>query len=101
MKPRVGRHALSWLGEEPAFARVAEHSRRMRELQRDVARCVPAMTLTVLALDRDALVLAAPHAGIAAKLRQFEPTLIAGLAERGWRVTRIRFRPQLTASPAP
>jgi hypothetical protein len=30
---------------------------------------------------------------VAARLRQFEPSLIAGLRARGWLVGRIRFRP--------
>ena len=30
---------------------------------------------------------------VAARLRQFEPSLVAGLRARGWLVGRIRFRP--------
>ncbi len=39
------------------------------------------------------LVVTAGSPAVAARLRQFEPSLIEGLRARGWLVGRIRFRP--------
>jgi hypothetical protein len=95
LKPLRARHALDWLHAEPNFTRVEDHGRMMLDLQADVARLLPSLQLTVVALAQDVLVLAAPNAAAAAKLRQHEPSLIGGLAASGWKVNRIRFKPQL------
>ncbi|HVL57435.1 MAG TPA: DciA family protein [Burkholderiaceae bacterium] len=100
MKPLRARHALDWLHAEPAFNRVGDHGRRMLDLQADVSRLLPSLQLTVVALAQDVLVVAAPSAAAAAKLRQHEPSLIDGLAASGWKVNRIRFKPQMRV-PAP
>jgi len=101
IKPAASRHAVSWLEREPGFARLGEQAARLAALQAELAREAPAMALTVIALERDTLVVGAPHAAVAARLRQLTPSLVAALARRGWRVERIRFKPQWRPAPLP
>lgn len=50
--------------------------------------------LVVNSLTDSVLVVTTRTAGLAAKLRQCEPSLLAGLTRSGWKVSRIRIRPQ-------
>lgn len=88
------RHAVAWLDAEPGFARLGEQVERLASLQSDLQRCVPGLGLRVVALERDTLVVGAAHAAVAAKVRQLSPTVLAALARCGWKIDRIRFKPQ-------
>jgi hypothetical protein len=99
MKPLKSRQAIAWLRTEPGFARLGEQAARLAGLQQDLSRCMPALALTVVALERDTLVVGAAHAAVAARVRQLEPTLVASLARCGWKIDRIRFKPQWRPEP--
>jgi len=91
--------AVAWLASEPGFARLGEQAAKLAALQVDLRACVPGMALTVIALERDTLVVGAEHAAVAARIRQISPTVLAALARRGWRIGTIRFKPQWTPPP--
>ncbi len=66
---------------------------RLSALQKDLRQIQPRLELTPLKLANQILVVTAGSPAVAARLRQFEPSLIEGLRARGWLVGRIRFRP--------
>lgn len=66
---------------------------RLSALERDLRRIQPSLAITPLKLAGQVLVVTAGSPAVAARLRQFEPSLIEGLRARGWLVGRIRFRP--------
>ncbi len=66
---------------------------QLSALARDLGQIQPSLSVTPLKLDKGILIVSAHNAGMAARLRQFEPRLVRGLQARGWRVERIRFRP--------
>jgi hypothetical protein len=66
---------------------------RLSALEKDLRQIQPRLALTPLKLANQVLVVTAGSPAIAARLRQFEPSLIEGLRARGWLVGRIRFRP--------
>jgi hypothetical protein len=103
MNPHAPRHALGWLGDEATFRELTERARRLLALQADLARCAASPGLVAMDLDQDTLVVGTRGAAAAAKLRQLEPTIVAGLQAKGWNVRRIRFMPQPAgmAPPAP
>jgi Dna[CI] antecedent, DciA len=94
LKLRTAHHAIEWLKKQPAFLDLATHADRLAQLQTDVDLCAPVGGLTVTSLEGTVLVLTTRSAAWAAKLRQFEPSLVSGLTHRGWKVSRIRIRPQ-------
>lgn len=62
----------------------------------------PSLPIVPLKLAGQVLVVSAGSPTVAARLRQFEPSLIQGLRARGWLVGRIRFRPiAIHDAPAP
>jgi len=71
---------------------------RMAALQKDCAATLPAMfdTCTVLQFESDQLTLATPNAAIAAKLKQQLPKLQGELLKRGWQVSAIRLKVQVS-----
>jgi hypothetical protein len=85
---------LDWLAGQPGFRDLAAHARRLAELQTAVDRCAPIGGLVVTSLEGGTLVLTTRAAAWAAKLRQFEPSLVASLTAGGWQVSRIKIRPQ-------
>ena len=92
-------HVIAWLGRHDGFGALTARAEVLVALQADLDRIDttrPGGTrrLTALGLQDDVLVLSAPGAALAAKLRQIEPSLLAGLAVRGWKVKRIRIQPQ-------
>jgi hypothetical protein len=99
-KPRAPRTALAWLDAEPAFARLGEQASRLVAIQADLLAAIPGLAVTVIAMDRDTLTVGARHAAVAARVRQMEPTLVAALRRRGWKIDHIRFKPQWQAPPA-
>lgn len=94
MKPLPAQPVIDWLSRQPGFQDLASHTRHLASLQADVDRCAPLKGLTVNSLEADVLVLSTRNAAMASKLRQFEPSLLAGLTRSGWKVSRIRIRPQ-------
>lgn len=66
---------------------------RLSALERDLNRLQPALALKPLKLTNQVLVVTAGSSAMAARMRQFEPSLVEGLRARGWLVGRIRFRP--------
>jgi len=66
---------------------------RLSALEKDLQQIQPQLALTPLKLANQILVVTAGSPAVAARLRQFEPSLIEGLRARGWLVGRIRFRP--------
>jgi hypothetical protein len=93
------RHAISWLRAEPGFAALGEQAQRLAALQQDVQQALPGWALTVIALERETLVLGAAHAAMAARLRQVGPSLMQTLRARGWTVGKVRFKPQWRPDP--
>lgn len=71
---------------------------RMASLQSDVARTLPliAGSCGVLSFEEGVLVLGAPNAAVAARLKQQVPTLTAALQKHGWQVHSIRLKVQVT-----
>ena len=66
---------------------------RLSALEKDLQQLQPRLALKPLKLANQILVVTAGSPAVAARLRQFEPSLIEGLRARGWLVGRIRFRP--------
>jgi hypothetical protein len=78
---------------------------RLSALEKDLQQIQPRLALKPLKLANQILVVTAGSPAVAARLRQFEPSLIEGLRARGWLVGRIRFRPiavhDVPAAPKP
>jgi hypothetical protein len=66
---------------------------RLAALEKDLQQIQPRLELKPLKLANQILVVTAGSPSVAARLRQFEPSLVEGLRARGWLVGRIRFRP--------
>jgi len=81
--------ALSFL----AGTELGSACERLAALERDLRLIQPTLPILPLKLARQVLVVTAGSPTVAARLRQFEPSLIQGLRARGWLVGRIRFRP--------
>lgn len=96
--PRVTdpRPALDYIRRSSLF----ELAQRMMALETDLLQIQPSLKLKPVKLDRQVLIVTAPSAAVGARLRQFEPSLLAGLRARGWLVNRLRFRAQMAAAPA-
>ena len=88
------RHALGWLEQQADFRALTDRAERLIALQTDLRQCAPGLALTALGLEDDELMVGAPSASAAAKLRQLAPSIASALQGRGWKVKRIRFRPQ-------
>ncbi len=101
--PDASRPVFAWLSADPKGHELALRAERMVALQAALTSLSPLPGLTALELDEDGtLRVATPGAAAAAKLRQVEPRLAAELVARGWKVKRIRFRPQpIGGEPAP
>jgi len=71
---------------------------RMAALQKDCAALLPVMfeSCAVLQFDADQLTLATPNAALATKLKQQLPKLQDGLLKRGWQVSAIRLKVQVS-----
>ena len=98
MKPVSARRPLDWLTGQVSFQDLSLQAGRLAELQSLLELCAPVKGLRVKALDQTVLAISAPNASIAAKFRQFEPSVLKTLTERGWQISRIRVRPQLNGS---
>lgn len=73
---------------------------RMAAIQRDCKAILPDMfgSCTVLRLDSDRLVLSAPNAAMAARLKQKLPNLQDALIVAGWQVSAIQLKVQPNAN---
>lgn len=85
---------IGWLEQQVEFRSLAARAATLLDLQADLRRCAPGLALTVLDLDGGELLVGAPNAPAAAKLRQLAPSIVRAMQDRGWQVKRIRFRPQ-------
>ena len=94
MRPTTPRHALGWLEREDSFRSLTDRAERLLALQADLRQCAPSLGLVALGIEQDTLAVGTQSASAAAKLRQLEPSIVASLNDRGWKVKRIRFRPQ-------
>jgi len=101
MTTTPARHALGWLEGQRDFRTLTDRASRLLALQQDLRSCAAARALVALGLEDDTLLAGTPGAAAAAKLRQLEPSIVAHLAARGWKVRRIRFRPMPAGAVAP
>jgi len=104
LRPAPARQASHWLDDDDDYRTVREAARRLLAVQRDLDALAPSLRLHVLAWRGDELWIDAPNAAMAARLRQTEPSLRAGLLGKGWQVSRIRSRSQpgqAVAAPLP
>jgi Dna[CI] antecedent, DciA len=95
--------ATDFLRSNSGLASLLPTAMRMASLQKDCAASLPAMfsNCDVLSFEDTQLVLATPTSAVAAKLKQQLPKLQAALQKRGWQVTAIRLKVQVTRSIAP
>ena len=98
LKPGTAKHPLAWLDRQSALQDLFAQVAQLAELQGLLDQCTPIQGLKVKSLQNSVLSIDAANASIAAKFRQFEPTVVASLTERGWKVIRIKVRPQLYTS---
>ena len=76
---------------------------RMADLQRDVGVALPAIgdNCDVLSFQDGLLILAVPSSAVAARLKQNLPKLQSVLSARGWQVTMLRLKVQVTRAMPP
>ena len=76
---------------------------RMADLQRDVGIALPAIgdNCDVLSFQDGLLILAVPSSAVAARLKQNLPKLQSVLSARGWQVTMLRLKVQVTRAMPP
>ena len=76
---------------------------RMTALQKDCGAILPDMfaACEVLQFEADRLVMAAPSAALAARLKHVLPSLREGLAQRGWQVNAIKIKVQVGQAAPP
>jgi hypothetical protein len=76
---------------------------RMADLQRDVGIALPAIAgnCDVLSFQDGLLILAVPSSAVAARLKQNLPKLQSTLSARGWQVTTLRLKVQVTRAMPP
>lgn len=90
--------AADFLRANDRLAALLPAAQRMGRLQQDVARALPSMFADcgVLSFEGGVLVLAMPNAALAARLKQQVQTLTSKLQLRGWDVTSIKTKVQVT-----
>ena len=76
---------------------------RMADLPRDVGVALPAIgdNCDVLSFQDGLLILAVPSSAVAARLKQNLPKLQSVLSARGWQVTMLRLKVQVTRAMPP
>ena len=76
---------------------------RMADLQRDVGVALPAIAgnCDVLSFQDGLLILAVPSSAVAARLKQNLPKLQSTLLARGWHITTLRLKVQVTRAMPP
>ena len=94
----VAKGAADFLRAHDKMAALLPNITRMVALQKDCAATLPAMfeTCSVLQFESGQLVLAIPNASLASKLKQQLPKLQDALLKRGWQVSAIRLKVQVS-----
>ncbi|MFA9217195.1 MAG: hypothetical protein ACEQSK_08825 [Sphingomonadaceae bacterium] len=102
MKRRTAVVATDFLRRDDKMATLLPAIERMAALQKDCAAALPAMFkfCEILSFDQGALLLSTPNAALAAKLKQQIPKLQETLAKRGWVVTAVKLKVQMTKPAA-
>ena len=92
--------AADFLRGDDKMAAILPAATRMAALQRDCATILPAMfdCCAVLQFAESQLVLSTPTAALASRLKQQLPKLQDTLLKRGWQVSAIRLKVQVSAS---
>lgn len=95
--------ATDFLRSNATMAALMPTVTRLVALQHDCATALPAMFqhCDILLFEAGQLVLATPNAALAAKLKQQLPKLQATLEQRGWQISAIKLKVQVTKSLAP
>ena len=90
--------ATDFLRRHDKMAALMPAVQRMARLQKDCADCLPAMFqhCEILSFEDSQLLLSLPTTALAAKLKQQLPKLQDTLARRGWQVTGVRIKVQMT-----
>lgn len=102
----VAHEATRFLERHDKLAALLPALSRNAAVQKECAHLLPHLfaLCSVLTCEDDQLVVSAPNAAIAARLRQCLPQLRTGLAQAGWHVERIRIKVRMAAelgTPAP
>jgi hypothetical protein len=100
---------LNWLARDTHFSNIGEQLARLTALQKLLDTEFPQLRLTVTHLEGETLICQTRGSSAAAKIRQIEPSLVSLLVLNGWKVSRIKTRPQAgpnlngpsAAGPAP
>ena len=95
---RSAQGATDYLRANDKMASLLPTVARMIALQKDCAAILPEMfnACAVLQFDSDQLTLSTPNAALAAKLKQKLPKLQDALSQRGWQVSAIRLKVQVS-----
>lgn len=98
LKRRAPVVATDFLRRNDRMAALLPAIERMARLQKDCAECLPAMFkhCEILSFEDGQLLLSLPTTALAAKLKQQLPKLQDTLARRGWQVTGVRIKVQMT-----
>ena len=97
-RTRTTKGAADFLRAHDQMASILPTVTRMAALQKDCFAALPTMfdACTVLLFEAGQLVLSTPNAALAAKLKQQLPKLQDSLLNRGWQVSAIRLKVQVT-----
>jgi hypothetical protein len=95
--------ATDFLSGNARMASLLPTAMRMGRLQKDCADALPPMfaNCDVLSFEDARLVLAVPTSAVAAKLKQQVPKLQGALLQRGWQVSDIKLKVQVTRAIPP
>lgn len=98
LKRRAPVEATDFLRRNDKMAALLPAIERMARLQKDCAECLPAMFryCEILAFEDGQLLLSLPTTALAAKLKQQLPKLQDTLGQRGWQVSHVRLKVQMT-----
>lgn len=96
-KSRSAQVATDFLQKHDKLGRLLPALERMAALEKACTAALPALfeTCVVLQFEADQLVLGAPNAAMASKLRQQLPKLQNVLTKQGWQVNAIRLKVQV------
>ncbi|MYM35528.1 DUF721 domain-containing protein [Duganella sp. FT94W] len=98
LKRRTAVEATDFLRRNDKMASLLPAIERMARLQKDCADCLPVMFqhAAILSFEDGQLLLSLPTTALAAKLKQQLPKLQETLAQRGWQVSGVRLKVQMT-----
>jgi hypothetical protein len=90
--------ATDFLRRNDRLAALLPAAQRMGELQHDCALALPTSFkfCEILSFSGEELVLSTPNAAVAAKLKQQLPKLLEELLRRGWQISNIKLKVQMT-----